>query len=139
MGSPGNRANKEKKVFISLVGSRGLGCRWVPGTPLGLIVAADTSRPSFLSFLTAAPEDLCSLEIYLLEDPSWCLIFPLNFTIAGEAQRGSSNRFHFIDEEIEAQGFPWMGTQVTVKRSRPAGHLCDSSLVTDNLVGFLER
>ncbi|XP_013003582.2 harmonin isoform X4 [Cavia porcellus] len=26
LGSPGNRANKEKKVFISLVGSRGLGC-----------------------------------------------------------------------------------------------------------------
>nr|XP_054223394.1 harmonin isoform X3 [Homo sapiens] len=26
LGSPGNRENKEKKVFISLVGSRGLGC-----------------------------------------------------------------------------------------------------------------
>lgn len=26
LGSPGNRASKEKKVFISLVGSRGLGC-----------------------------------------------------------------------------------------------------------------
>ncbi|XP_069325764.1 harmonin isoform X3 [Eulemur rufifrons] len=26
LGSPGNRDNKEKKVFISLVGSRGLGC-----------------------------------------------------------------------------------------------------------------
>ncbi|KAM6172198.1 harmonin isoform 2-T2 [Erethizon dorsatum] len=26
LGSPGNQANKEKKVFISLVGSRGLGC-----------------------------------------------------------------------------------------------------------------
>lgn len=30
---PGSRENKEKKVFISLVGSRGLGCRWVAGVP----------------------------------------------------------------------------------------------------------
>lgn len=31
VGSSGSRENKEKKVFISLVGSRGLGCRWVSG------------------------------------------------------------------------------------------------------------
>lgn len=30
---PGSWENKEKKVFISLVGSRGLGCRWVAGVP----------------------------------------------------------------------------------------------------------
>lgn len=39
LGSSGSRENKEKKVFISLVGSRGLGCRWVADTPWGSLMA----------------------------------------------------------------------------------------------------
>lgn len=42
LGFPGNRDNKEKKVFISLVGSRGLGCRWVSVIPWDSFMA---SRP----------------------------------------------------------------------------------------------
>ena len=42
LGFPGSRENKEKKVFISLVGSRGLGCRWVSVVPWGSLMA---SRP----------------------------------------------------------------------------------------------
>lgn len=54
LGSPGSQENKEKKVFISLVGSRGLGCRWVAGAPWGSIMASWS--PSPLPFLTAAAE-----------------------------------------------------------------------------------
>lgn len=29
LASSGGRDNKEKKVFISLIGTKGMGCRWV--------------------------------------------------------------------------------------------------------------
>lgn len=73
LGSPGSQENKEKKVFISLVGSRGLGCRWVAGAPWGSLVA---SWPlSLLPFLTAAAEILSTSNV-----TSWCLISPLSIT-----------------------------------------------------------
>lgn len=54
LGSPGSQENKEKKVFISLVGSRGLGCRWVAGTPRRSLMASRPLTP--LPFLSAAAE-----------------------------------------------------------------------------------
>lgn len=59
VGSSGSRENKEKKVFISLVGSRGLGCRWVSGL---------TADAEYLPLLSPIFQESCSHE-----DNTWHL------------------------------------------------------------------
>lgn len=58
-GFPSNRTTKEKKVFISLVGSRGLGCRWVAGMPELCHQSVTASRPQ-------TPQHFLSLFSFML-------------------------------------------------------------------------
>lgn len=46
--SSGGRDSKEKKVFISLIGTKGMGCRWVHGL---LNETSGQFVPSFIDVL----------------------------------------------------------------------------------------
>lgn len=79
LGSSSGQDNKEKKIFISLVGTRGLGCRWVARVPWGSLMASGPRwAPTPLPVSLLLPRRLLSTS----GDTSWCMISSLSFTTA---------------------------------------------------------